>query len=169
MRRPYARQDCAGLVGGIVDCMQDRSKEVRAAAERMVQIVIPMVGQQPFMEAIKDLKPTVKVGISEVLKKYEGLCRPSAVAQMQVPGPEPSNNGEPMEIDFFQVLAQAPPATVVINLPPRKQSADVVKANNASLPLEQSSGMSEKMERVEMDKRVKWGRGGTAQNIHGKT
>lgn len=59
------------FVGGIAECLQDRSKEVRKLAEQLVEFILPQVGARVFEIAIQDFKPVVKQNLSQILQKYE--------------------------------------------------------------------------------------------------
>ena len=57
------------LVKPLVEALQDRTKEIRVLAEKVVEIIIESTGYQAFAEAIKDLKPAIKETLVGILNK----------------------------------------------------------------------------------------------------
>ena len=57
-------------VEGIVDCLQDKNKEVESKAERVVSAVIPNIGVTPFNSAIENLNPNSKNTLRILFAKY---------------------------------------------------------------------------------------------------
>lgn len=58
------------LIPGLMSCLQDKSADIRKMAEQLVEILIPIIGTQPFLIAIQDYKPIAKEKIEKIIKKY---------------------------------------------------------------------------------------------------
>ena len=62
--------DIKSNVGGILTALQDKNKEIRSNAEKLLEKCCGVVGVGPFLTAVKDLKPAIQKDLKTIITKY---------------------------------------------------------------------------------------------------
>jgi hypothetical protein len=63
--------ETAATVPPLVACLSDKSKAIRDQTERVMDVVMPIVGYQEFLRSIKSLKPAVQQTLKPILEKVK--------------------------------------------------------------------------------------------------
>ena len=63
--------DVAATVPPLIACLSDKSKAIRDQTERVMDVVMPIVGYSEFLRAIKTLKPAVQQTLKPILEKVK--------------------------------------------------------------------------------------------------
>eukprot|EP01022_Parablepharisma_sp_SALTPOND_P013285 TRINITY_DN1767_c0_g1_i1.p1 TRINITY_DN1767_c0_g1~~TRINITY_DN1767_c0_g1_i1.p1 ORF type:complete len:1819 (+),score=240.94 TRINITY_DN1767_c0_g1_i1:2754-8210(+) len=138
------KAECGSLVNGIVSCVQDKAKEIREKGEKVLGLLVPIVGTASFASAIKDLKPTVKSSLRLIIEKYEshGIQK---------------KNVEETKAFHYATNSSAPKAPKVrtVKESPCKSAGSSAPPQTIEPVLISMLGNKEK--RAEQDKAVKWG------------
>lgn len=101
------KSESHSLVKGVVSCLQDRGKEVRGMSESLLELMVPAVGIDVFLDAIQDLKPTVKGTLKLIIEKYS----PHELHKAQNLGEEKKDESAPAPISEAEE-EKAPPVPV---------------------------------------------------------
>ena len=55
----------------ILTCLQDKTKEIRNLAERLLEKCTQIISITPFINALKDLKPAIQQNLKPIVEKYK--------------------------------------------------------------------------------------------------
>ena len=69
-KETFARCDVKPMVPGIINCLQDKSANIRNAAEVLFGEVVELVGFETFTPFLKDIKPAVLSSLKQIFDKY---------------------------------------------------------------------------------------------------
>jgi hypothetical protein len=76
----YRKSDTKSFVQPILACLTDKNKEIRTAAEQLLELTLPETTAEPFLFALKDLKPAFTQMVKPVLAKYGAYEEEAAAA-----------------------------------------------------------------------------------------
>lgn len=159
------------LISGLTNCLQDKSAEIRKMAEQLVELLLHIVGNQPFTNEIQDYKPTTKAKIEKIIKKYSETNQPmeievsipkEKIEKMEIQQPETTVN-KFKESDAISPIQEeiSPKETESVseeNKDNSCKSSNSSPTNMANIQIDQvfNTIEGEKEKRVELDKRVKY-------------
>ena len=67
----FAKCDVKPMVPGIINCLQDKSANIRNAAEILFGEVVELTGFEAFTPFLKDIKPAVMTSLKQIFDKYK--------------------------------------------------------------------------------------------------
>lgn len=56
----------------ILSVLQDKSKDIRLLAEKLLGVLISIVGTGPYINGLKDMKPAIQYALAATIEKYSG-------------------------------------------------------------------------------------------------
>ena len=117
----FGKVDIKSNIGNILAALQDRSKEIRTNAEKLVEKCIGVVGTAPFLNAVKDLKPAIQKDLKPLISKY---------------GSEPESLGD-LETSVSNTASKKPD-----NKTAQKKTTTINSILQSSTPVHQQKGQS---------------------------
>jgi len=99
------------IIKGIICCLQDKNKEIRENSEKLFEFILLKTGIEPFLEGIKDLKPTVQSTLSKIFNNYSKTQLPT---EAPVSENKPKIQSKPKKI--------IPPSKIIPKKPEIKES-----------------------------------------------
>lgn len=103
--------DIKSNINAILSVLQDRSKEIRSTAEKLLEKCIGVIGTGPFTAAVNDLKPEIQKSLKPLISKYGGETESMVDLDASV------NLGTRPERKTTKKLTVTPNATNVTNVP----------------------------------------------------
>lgn len=120
----FAKSEVKFFVQPIMNCLSDRSKDIRNISEQILQTAVDTIGAEPFTMNMKDLKPAVVQQIKPILQKY-GIVEEEKVKQTTA-GAQRTNKTPKQKSDKPEKKLQR-------NLTSRDLNASLDGSNNGSL------------------------------------
>ncbi len=96
----------------LVTCLSAREPLIREMAEKIVGLIVPVIGMPPFTHILQDCKPDIVKTVKPIIAKYVTLKKPP-------PPAAPLHNVEKQEKpeDKHKIVATPPPTTHHLVLP----------------------------------------------------
>jgi len=73
LRNPedLAKAELKQNIAPLLNALQDKTKEIRALAEKVLEKCIAVTGSGPYLSAVKDLKPAIQKALKPIVEKYQ--------------------------------------------------------------------------------------------------
>lgn len=136
----FPKCDLKQLASGILGCLQDRTANIRNAAENLFSEVVNLIGFESFSSLLTDIKPAVLNTLKPIFEKYRTEEVQVEKTEKKVEG---SNKSKPVKRSMTnKVVADHEVKTSTRN---KKDALDI-----------RISTVGEKEKRLDFDSRYKW-------------
>lgn len=85
-KESLSKSDLKPMAPGIISCLQDRTVNIRNAAELLFGEVVEIIGFDCFSPFLKDIKPAVMSSLKQIFDKYKPVA-PATLALVPAPFP----------------------------------------------------------------------------------
>lgn len=108
-KETFNKCDVKVMVPGIINCLQDKSVNIRNASEILFGEVVEIVGFDSFTPFLKDIKPAVMSSLKQVFDRYRSSeVIPDSVPKSQTLNKPAAKKASKTEIDSKTVRIKAP-------------------------------------------------------------
>jgi len=114
-----AKAELKQNIAPLLNALQDKTKEIRALAEKVLEKCIAVTGSGPYLSAVKDLKPAIAKVLKPIVEKYKGENEMEAETLEAAPSDPTQKN----------LLKKAPSAANLQNKPPLQKAAPASQFN----------------------------------------
>ena len=152
------KAECQNLVSGIILCLQDNSNEIKEKAQKLLSLVIPIVGVMPFNSIIENTNNDVKNYLKVMIAKHI----PSQVSKTSVEVNQAYgfNSKAHIETTYAEKTISTTKESVSKKLVPKK--IEMAPGSNEAIKdpflefAEESILKNDKMQKGEYDKTYRW-------------
>ena len=126
--------DIRSNVNAILSALQDKSKEIRANTERLLEKCVNVIGAGPFSTAVKDFKSAIQNDLKPIISKYESTTDLDSSMNMGSRKSDPRVGNKKQTMTPTAASSGAP--TMLLN---QSKQAGGAMNNNSAMP---PSGMT---------------------------